>query len=162
MMFKRFQKATVTIMAALCMLSLLAGIFGCAKKTDIRDIVSFKFTYQTGNAMNADIRYGVTVDENGITASIKPDGADEDSTVTVAVSREFLDELESVLLRYDVGRWNGFNGNNKMVLDGKSFYMGLTTASGDSLEAHGYARFPSNFAEVRQELDRLFMALIQQ
>ena len=32
-----------------------------------------------------------------------------------------MDQVQKILETYDVGKWNGFRGNDSMVLDGSSF-----------------------------------------
>ena len=155
------RKVTVIIMTIICIALLIGGLLGCIRKVNIKDIKRFEFSYQTGNAMNASVMYRVTAGDDGIKATVKPNMVAEESAVTHTVTQEFVDELIAVLQKYNVGRWNGFKGNNRHVLDGKSFHLFLTNGDGDELEATGYAKFPSNYREVRDELDALFATLGQ-
>ena len=158
-MNESLRKVTVAVMAVLCVISVFGGLFGCAGAVEIKDISRFEFWYETGNAMNASVRYTVENDGESITATVKPDMEPDESSVTYNVSSEFLGELEAILVRFGVGKWNGFSGNSKGVLDGKSFHLYLTNGKGEMLEARGYAKFPSHYREVRDELDALFSAL---
>ena len=67
-----------------------------------------------------------------------------------------LERIEKVLKDNHVEKWNGFNKNDKNVLDGDSFSMSITTREGEEIDAHGYMKWPTNYGEVKTELDKIF------
>jgi hypothetical protein len=65
-------------------------------------------------------------------------------------------EIEKKLNEYHVSRWNGFNKNNKYVLDGDSFSFTLKYNEKDEVSAHGYMMWPNNYSEVKGYLINTF------
>ena len=121
----------------------------------VSDIVLLDLIYQYGNYMNAFVHYRVLKDEDGYSAVLKLRDKSEDESVRFPVTHDKEVEIEDMLNRYKAGKWNGFNRSDKYVLDGRSFSFQVKMADGSEVYAHGYAAFPRNFREVREELEKI-------
>jgi hypothetical protein len=129
------------------------------KKMEIKNIKSFYLTYTKGYAMNAYVTYELNydIDKNEYVASIKPYGISDEDKLKVTVNKDFSEKIKDVLVKYHVENWNGFNKNDKNVLDGDSFSISITMKNGDDIHASGYMRWPDNYKNVVNEIDNIFM-----
>jgi hypothetical protein len=60
------------------------------------------------------------------------------------------------LNEHEVARWNGFDKNNRNVLDGNSFTLSVTMENGKDIHAHGYMKWPKGYQETKAALDGFF------
>lgn len=128
------------------------------KLSKIEDIKNFSFTYSQGYAMNSYTRYNIQQDKesNTYTATVKPYGIAEEDAKTFKLSKDKIKELEDILNKYNVSKWNGFNKSDSGVLDGDSFSLSIAMENGESIRASGYMMWPENYRNVRDELKVLF------
>ena len=68
---------------------------------------------------------------------------------------KLMDRVREILETNEVGSWNGFHGNNFMVLDGGGFSMYVEFTDGTTLSASGENCFPANYQTVASELTEL-------
>lgn len=68
---------------------------------------------------------------------------------------KLMDRVREILEMNEVGSWNGFHGNNFMVLDGGGFSMYVEFTDGTTLSAFGENCFPANYQTVASELTEL-------
>ena len=126
---------------------------------EIGDIKYFSMFYTKGYMMNADIRYNIEYDEEKkeYFVSIKPHGVSEEDSVKIVEPKELREKIKNILMKYDVGKWNGFNKSNHGVLDGDSFSLYVRFSNEKTIDASGYMSWPENYRNVRDEMDELFM-----
>ncbi len=131
------------------------------KKTEITSIKSFYLTYSKGYAMNSYITYDLSYDmEKGkYIAKIKPYGISDEDKLEIIVNKEIEEKIKDVLVKYQVEKWNGFNENDKNVLDGDSFSLSITMENNNDIHASGYMRWPDNYRDVINEIDNIFMEI---
>ena len=141
-------------------LIIIICFFSFNKKTQISDIENFSFSYSKGYMANAYIRYNISCKEK-CTATIKPYGVAEENAYELDISNDVMDEIKSLLIKYDVYKWNGFNKNDKNVLDGDSFNFYFKKKNVDKIEASGYMMWPKNYADVRNGLDSIFNKILE-
>jgi hypothetical protein len=125
----------------------------------INSINSFTFNYTNGYAINSDIRYSVNCKENCVAKIKLKDVSDEDTQI-IDVDDDFISELVSILNKYDVIKWDGFDKFANDVLDGDSFSLSIITKDDIKVHATGYMEWPDNYRIVKLELDDLFQKLI--
>ena len=134
------------ILLIVIIILVIVGISIYKKKSIyIKNIKSFTYSGNRGNMINANYSYIIKLNDGKYIASIKKWG----------------EELESILRKYKVNRWNGFEKNNKYVLDGDGFYLGITLTTGEDINASGYMMHPNNYREVDVVLDKFFLDLIE-
>ena len=121
------------------------------------DLESFELFYTQGYAYNADIRYKFfhKAKDNRYVVSKKPYGESEEETIVHEVDEEFQKELETILDKYKVSSWDGFNGNDKDVLDGDSFSLTIIYSIG-TVHASGYMSYPKNYGSFKTDIINLF------
>lgn len=129
------------------------------KKTKISKIKSLSFSYSQGYSAYAYNRYSLEYKENKYIATVKPYGIPDDDFVEVNVDENFVQKIEDILSKYNVGSWDGFHKSDKYVLDGDSFSLSVHFIDDTSISASGYMRWPENYGNVRNELDSLFIGL---
>lgn len=120
---------------------------------EISNITYLRFSYTTGNYMNANIVYEINLKNGKYIAKIKPSGIKEEDAKEVKISNEKMKEIEKTLNEYNISRWNGFNKSDKYVLDGSSFSMSIKLKNDKYISASGYMRWPNNYKKVRSYLD---------
>ncbi len=83
-------------------------------------------------------------------------GSTGDQWQEAIVDADFLSSMESLLHRYNVQGWDGFDGRPFLrVDDGKSFDLSIRFQNGTGVEAMGYAKFPRGFSDFEKELYHL-------
>ena len=149
------------LLMVVVLISVLLVLFLCVrivlkKEVVISDIKHMRFHYTRGYAMNADVSYEINCENGKCIAIYKPYGVANDDAMTKSVDSKFLKEIETIFKKYEVSKWNGFNGNNKYVLDGDSFSLYVVMNNDSRIEASGYMKWPKNYGDVRNELDFIF------
>ncbi len=132
---------------------------GCGKKARITSLESLSYRF-TDNMS----RYGAgsleIVRKNGAyRATVKLVDEPDESAKTVPLSPEKVLAIEELLKKYDVGSWNGFDKNNKNVLDGRSFTFSVKMTEEQEIYARGYMKWPKNYSEVAGALQALMREL---
>ena len=121
----------------------------------IENINHFYFNYSTGYGKNDNVSYTIKCKDKCV-ATIKPDQVDEDEAIIVELSKEKIKELEEILNKYEVIKWNKFHKSDPNVLDGDGFSLGVDTEDKTSISASGYMMWPKNYGNVKGELDSFF------
>ena len=135
-------------------------LFGCAKRAKITQIVSLEYRFTRGNGIYSGAELTITEMDGGYTASVKMANEPPVSRVTLPLEAEEVRKIEALFEKYGVGKWNGFNKNAKNVLDGNTFSLSVKMTEDQSIEAHGYMRYPSNYSKVADYLQALMEKLI--
>ena len=125
-------------------------------KTEKISRKNFEYHYTINNSSNNSVRYKVECnDKCNITIN------DRKEKKEYEISKEYLKELEEILTKYSVYRWNGYNKVNKKVKDGKSFTLKVTLENNKTIKAHGYMSYPNNYKLVKEEIDLYFNNIIK-
>ena len=124
----------------------------------IKNITYFRFNYTNGYFANADIEYEIKC-EDTCTYLFKDIGIDYDDAITKEISVDSVKELESILNKNKVIRWNNFSAYDKDVLDGDSFTMNINYDNNARFVASGYMKYPTDYDIVKKELDSFFNRL---
>lgn len=149
------MKYIIIIIVILVLIGLIIFLPNIIKKNyKIENINYFYLIYTRGYASNCNVLYRI---DNDLVATIKLYGKSEE--VTINVDKSVLKEIEDVLVKYDVQKWNGFRKYNKLVSDGDSFDLSIEMKNGKKIEADGYASWPKNYSKVINELDEIFLRI---
>ena len=157
----------ILVIVVILFILILGGVVGILilrqKKKDepIQSIHHFYFHYSVGYAYLANVNYEINIEDEKYIASIKLVGVEEDDATKVELSDEDLQKFMDILNKYHIGRWDGFQKSDKMVLDGDSFSLGLRTLENREVYASGYESYPKNYGSVKGELDAYFQALTE-
>lgn len=130
-------------------------------KVEIKDIISFRFSYSRGYMANANIIYEYYYDEeeNKYMVSVKPHLIPDEEKVVKEAPSEFQDKIKNIIIKYELGKWNGFKKYDKDVLDGDDFSFHVRMLGDNLIDANGYMMWPDNYKIVRDEFDKLFMKI---
>ena len=121
---------------------------GCAKEID-SDITSFY--YNIGSGLGGYCSYTVE-DKNNTVLYTKNCVGIEDADEEREIDRSYLEEIKKIINENKVYKWDGFNKSNNNVMDGSSFDLKVHYSNGQSIDAHGYMKYPSNYKEVKEKL----------
>lgn len=138
------------------------GCFFNTKKINIEKIKSFHFSYTSGYEMYSYTNYDLKCEGHNCKAIVKPNGVSEDDKYETEVDSNFVKEIEDVLNKYNVAKWNGFNKSDKDVLDGDSFSMSIRYGDDGYISASGYMMWPDNYSNVRSEISSIFIGLYKE
>ncbi len=98
----------------------------------------------------------LTRTEDGILAVIDGQGA----KIETIVSEKLLEDVEQIMLMYDVYRWDGFSGSDPMLLDGEGFHFYASFSDGSRISASGENSFPESYSDVKYALTELVQPVI--
>ncbi len=129
------------------------------KEVEIKDVNSFYLSYSNGYAMNSNIRYelGLNKETNEYVAKIKPYEIPEEDKKEIVVDKNKMLELENLLKKHQVGKWNGFDKSDQGVLDGDSFSLSIMMDNGNRINASGYMMWPEGYRNFIADIDEFFM-----
>lgn len=82
-------------------------------------------------------------------------------TYALPAEGDLLQQLQSLIDQHELGKWDGFNKSDSMVLDGSGFSLNATFADGSGITAHGSNSFPDGFIEVKDTIDELFISYLK-
>lgn len=123
--------------------------------TDIQEI-SFR---ESGSIVPLVSNATLTREETGTRVRLELQYQDE---YELMMDASLMDQVREILERYEVGNWNGFRGNDSMVLDGSSFSFYVSFTDGTSISASGTNAFPRNQRKVFSELSTLIDPVVKQ
>ena len=128
------------------------------KEVEIKDVYSFYLSYSRGYAMNSNIRYELDFNKetNEYIAKIKPYEIPEEDKKEIVVDKNKMLELEDILKKHHVGKWNGFDKTDQGVLDGDSFSLSIMMDN-DRINASGYMMWPEGYRDFIADIDEFFM-----
>lgn len=69
---------------------------------------------------------------------------------------EFIQSLENLCIKHHIKRWDGFNGYDHDVRDGKGFSLSVRYADGKRISAYGMNDFPRGYRDFYTDLHALF------
>lgn len=152
------MKYIITITIILLVIGTGLTINSLKKGKKIDNIKEFEYYYTNGTAYNSDVLYFIKCNDK-CSVTIKKTGISRENAKTIELPKEKIKNIENILNKYDVGKWNGFNKNDNSALDGDSFTLNIYLNDNSSINASGYMKWPKNYNKVKKELDDFFEEL---
>ena len=124
------------------------------------DIENFSFSH-TGSSTDQCFYFALTREEDGVRfygEELFSGGRIADAVV----ENSAIDRLGKLAGSCHLERWDGFDKNDKHVMDGSTFTLDITLENGSTISAHGNNRFPEQYSEVFSEIRALYDELMQQ
>ena len=134
----------------------LLALFSIKKRVVINDIKRLSYSNSGGMDINSGSSYEIICNDKCI-ANIKLPY--EIKKTNIEVDDKTMKEIIETLNNNDVSSWDGFDKDDKNVLDGSSFSFSVETKKGEKISAHGYMRYPKNYGLVTSKLHNIFMDL---
>ena len=128
---------------------------------EIKNITKFDFGYSVGYAMNNLCSYTINLKDGKYIASYKKNGIPEEERLSKEIPMEKVIELENKLKELNVEKWNGFDGNDKNVLDGNDFHLYITNDENKHFSAKGYEEWPENYGTIKGIIEIFFFDLFK-
>lgn len=134
---------------------------GCIKKKiKIENTKYFSYSYTVGNYINGSVYYKIEIDENGnYIAYFKDDGVDEENQLKKEIDEDTIIELENILNKNNIDKWNGFDKVDKYVLDGNSFSLYYKNGNNEIIESSGYMVYPNGYTDFKNDIKIFFNTL---
>ena len=148
-----------TVCLTLGVLLMCLFFTGCGKKARITSLESLSYSFTDNMSRYGSGRLEIGYENGVYTATVLGKSGKEAVTKTVRLAPEKVLALEELFKQYNVGSWNGFDKNNKGVLDGRSFSLSVKMAEGQEIYARGYMKWPKNYSEVAGALKALMQEL---
>ena len=110
--------------------------------------------------VNSNTNYNLYLEKDKIIINIKPNNLPYEEAKTIEINdNKVISEIENLLNKYEVYKWDGFSKSDNNVLDGNSFFFNLVYSDNKKINANGYMMYPKNYKEVKEGLDSIFMNL---
>ncbi len=168
------MKVVKIVILILVLLAAAAGIFHMVmqmrmytgsrggKRVSMSSVVSFEFGASGGSYMNSGVTFTAKKQEDGsVSVRVRLDGVPDEEADEFLTDTSFLQELDRMIEKYNVKKWNGFTRSNRMVMDGHGFRLSIKMDNGERLYATGYMAWPENYDEFSSEVGSLFMSLYE-
>lgn len=159
-MKKYYIIVAVLLIIVIIIVLMLLKIKHNGKNVNVSNIENLRFSYTSGYMANSDTWYELDCKEK-CTLVYKAHGVSYEKAKKYKVDSNIIVEIENLLNKYNVSKWNGFHGNDKNVLDGDSFSFYVSMKNGDKIESSGYMSWPNNYGEVKSGLESILKKVIK-
>ena len=149
------MKRILALLAALMLL-----LTACRREfsTDA-EMVRFRFSHH-GMVSSSFYCYTAEQTETGWQMTVSLIGLDEE--YALEMTQEDADRLDALVRRCGLWKWNGFDKNDRNVMDGEGFDLTIRYADGKQLEASGDNAFPDGYKAAENEINTYFKELLEQ
>lgn len=155
------KKIIVVVLLLLVIVFINVLLFHNSKRNQkVLSIKSLNFYYSQWSMANSGVRYELNC-KGDCTLLYKAHGVPFDNPIEYKVDKSTVLELEKLLNKYEVFKWNGFNKTDNNVLDGDSFSFSVVMGNDDIISASGYMKWPIHYWEVKKGLDTIFAKVIK-
>ena len=133
---------TLGILGVLKLMKILKDKDGGREKIDSNII---EFSYEHGSYFGGENEYHLYYTEEGI-AHIEAIGYNgSELNIDKDIDESVFAEIERIVNEQEIYKWDGFDESDNDVLDGYSFSLKITYKDGQSINAHGYMKYPDNY-----------------
>lgn len=154
----KFKKKNIMVIGIVLILIFIILFLFLNREVKIQNIKSFRYFQYGGFHINDRISYEIQCEDKRL-ATILEYGVPEDEAFVVEVSSENIEKLENILVKYHVGRWDGFSKKDKHIMDGNGFTLEISMEDGKQVLADGYMKWPKNYDEVLKEILKFFKSI---
>ena len=150
------KKTIIIIVITLVVLLMITlGTFGVIKLMKIlnnnegdREIIDsniIEFSYEHGSYFGGYNEYHLYYTEEGI-AHIEAIGYNgSELNIDKDIDESVFGEIEKIVNEQEIYKWDGFDESDNDILDGSSFSLKIMYKDGQSINAHGYMKYPDNY-----------------
>lgn len=128
------------------------------KEKYIGDITYFSYSY--GSFFGGYYDYELKSEDGKVYFIAKGlNGVDLD--VQCEIDSSVMKQLQEIVDKYELSKWDGFNKSDDNIMDGDSFSLTITYENGEEIKVSGYMKYPKRYDEVRSELRGIIENLIE-
>ena len=140
-------------MKTMIVLASLLSLFGCHSWNGIENDTIKSFSLSEGGGMNrfSGFGYYVKETEDGRVFFRFDEGLPGEKEFTID-DHSVFDSLQQIVLKHKMYRYHGFYQPPVDVTDGKSWYLTVRYASGNSIDANGYMHGPKGYREAFRDI----------
>ncbi len=150
------KKTIIIIVITLVVLLIITlGTFGVIKLMKILkdkdggrekiDSNIIEFSYEHGSYFGGYNEYHLYYTEEGI-AHIEAIGYNgSELNIDKDIDESVFGEIEKIVNEQEIYKWDGFDESDNDILDGSSFSLKIMYKDGQSINAHGYMKYPDNY-----------------
>lgn len=150
------KKAIIIIVITIVVILIITlGTFGVIKLIEILNnnneggkIINsniIEFSYEHGSYFGGYNEYHLYYTEEGI-AHIEAIGYNgSELNIDKDIDESVFGEIERIVNEQEIYKWDGFDESDNDILDGSSFSLKITYKDGQSINAHGYMKYPNNY-----------------
>ena len=84
----------------------------------------------------------------------------EKINVIKKLEKKDMEELSNIIDDNNIKDWDGYDKSDKNVYDGYGFTLEVKYKSGEALSAHGYMKYPKDYDEGHEKLEKYLLKLI--
>ena len=115
----------------------------------------FKYTFRGSIGGNSFTRTA-EIDGDKVTLSLQKMEKRDYGKMEGEAAPGFAAALEELCRKHKIVRWNGFDKNNRRVLDGSGFNLRVKFKDGKEVEADGSNAFPNGYRDFVKDMGELF------
>ena len=133
-------------------------IVGCGKKEEIEikgNVISLAYSYSSTKGQYRDYKVQL-IDDNVTLYSYGNDTVSENTTKNV--DKKYMDELESLVDKYKIKDWNGFN-EQKNADEGVGFSLEIGFSDGNNITATGFVNYPEGYESFQNEFINFYNSM---
>lgn len=149
------------VVKMLCLLLVVPLLVACSQKvpaSQIEKATIQEFHYFYGSYFGGYWDYSI-VTEDGKTVLTANGRNGVELSVESEIPAEALEELKNILIKEDIGAWNGFSKSNDGIMDGHSFSLSVLFSDGKTIAASGYMKYPANYEAGSKALEEYLETL---
>ncbi|MDF2905343.1 MAG: hypothetical protein K0R34_664 [Herbinix sp.] len=153
------MKKNVLIVAIVILLLIIGGIFISRNKpedSNSKNITSFKYSF--GSFTGGYYDYEINQDGNQY-IFVVTGGNGVDLDINETIDQSVLEDIQEIIQKYKVKKWNGFNKSDDDISDGHSFSL-LVRYDDYEIKAEGYMKYPRKYMDFQNEIQAYFDSLI--
>ena len=90
-------------------------MFFTNKKVNIVNITKLHLSYSTSTMMNGNVIYDIYLKDDKYMLHIKPNMIPEEEGINAEITKEDILQIEDILNKYKVYKWNGFQKSDPYV-----------------------------------------------
>lgn len=133
-------------------------------KKDDKEVSLKSLSFSSGSGMFKDSieKFNMECKNNKCNATIKPKNLSDKEEKKIEVDKKTKEKLESIITKYNIKEWDGYNKSDSRIMDGYSFNLNIQLEDSTKITAYGYMKYPKNYVEFRDEIEKIFNKLYEE
>jgi len=147
------------LLLAVMLMGILTFFTGCATKPLSEPLELTAFTWQHRGS-HTGLIYSYTAERTEAGARLLLSLNAGSRELDMLVDEDVLGQLGAIAAEHRLDRWDGFDKSDRRAMDGTGFTLAMTTAEGETIEAHGSNAFPKGYTEAKAAIEGVFEGFV--